>query len=423
NGFSNSVLWPFLHEQTEKIDYQVENWTAYRTANQEFANSAYSEIENTLIEGQNVMVWVQDYHLMLVPMMLRKLIDERAESPSNHAKRGKVQIGFFLHTPFPVVEIFKQLPVAQELLDGLLPSDLVGFHVEAYYKNFLAAIQELKGVPVPRPNHALTFNGRNIHADYFPIGIDPTQFEDALEKDPAQKQIKVYEEKFGHAKVIVGIDRLDYIKGLREKFQAFERFLEKNESWRGNVVLAQVVVPSREGVKAYDELKSQIIEMVQTINKKFSTDHYTPIHLMYQSVPFDELCALYAISDACLITSLKDGMNLVSYEYIASQQAKHGSLILSKNAGAATFLKGAILIDPVKTEEVAEAIEKALTLSKENRQANFKKNYAYVSTNTAAGWGLSFVAELKKIANDDALHNELQAVANDPKPSRQKLVF
>ncbi|MBW0487952.1 hypothetical protein O181_027667 [Austropuccinia psidii MF-1] len=210
NGFSNSVLWPLLHEEMGKIDFHEDNWEAYKAANQKFADAVYSEMEEALIQGKKVMVWVQDYHLMLLPMMLRKLINEQVVLSNNHI-RGKVHIGFFLHTPFPPVELYKQLPVAQELLRGLLQSDLVGFHVDDYYKKFFAAIQELEGVPVPQPNHALTFNGRHIHADSFPIGIDPTQFEDELKKDSSQKQIKMYEEKFGHAKVIVGVDRLEFV--------------------------------------------------------------------------------------------------------------------------------------------------------------------------------------------------------------------
>lgn len=221
---------------------------------------------------------------------------------------------------------------------------------------------------------------------------------DALEEKKVQDRIADLERKFHGVKVIVGVDRLDYIKGVPQKLHALEVFLDEHPEWIGKVVLVQVAVPSRQDVEEYQNLRAVVNELVGRINGKFGTVEFMPIHFLHQSVPFDELTALYAVSDACLVSSTRDGMNLVSYEYIATQRKRHGVMILSEFTGAAQSLNGSLIVNPWNTEELAGAIHDAVTMGPEQRQANFKKLEKYVFKYTSAWWGESFVSELVRIS-------------------------
>lgn len=233
----------------------------------------------------------------------------------------------------------------------------------------------------------------------FPIGIDPDKFIDALEEKRVQDRIAVLERKFAGVKLIVGVDRLDYIKGVPQKLHALEVFLTEHPEWIGKVVLVQVAVPSRQDVEEYQNLRAVVNELVGRINGRFGTIEFMPIHFLHQSVAFEELTALYAVSDACLVSSTRDGMNLVSYEYIATQRDRHGVMILSEFTGAAQSLNGALIVNPWNTEELAGAIHDAVTMTPEQREINFKKLEKYVFRYTSAWWGESFVSELVKISD------------------------
>ncbi|KAJ3038866.1 Trehalose-6-P synthase/phosphatase complex synthase subunit [Rhizophlyctis rosea] len=381
NGFSNSILWPLFHYHPGEINFNEKHWEDYQAANVAFAD-AVAEI----CEGGDI-IWVQDYHLMLLPALLR----ERLE------KTGKdVKIGFFLHTPFPSSEIYRILPVRKQILLGVLSCDLIGFHTYDYARHFLSSCTRILGLHT-MPN-GVEFEGRNVHVGTFPIGIDPVKFSEGLNSDRIQSRIAALEEKFKGMKLIVGVDRLDYIKGVPQKMHALELFLSKHPEWIEKVVLVQVAVPSRQDVEEYQHLQQVVNELVGRINGRFGTVEYTPIHFMHKSVNFDELVALYAVADACLITSTRDGMNLVSYEYIVSQQKKHGVLILSEFAGAAQSLNGSIIVNPWNTEELAAGIHDAVTMPDNVRTANFQKLFRYVTKYTAAHWGLSFVKELQRVS-------------------------
>ncbi|MBW0518136.1 hypothetical protein O181_057851 [Austropuccinia psidii MF-1] len=396
NGFSNSILWPLFHYHPGEMNFDEENWEAYKEANQQFAKAVRVEMEEGLSNGENVLVWVQDYHLMLLPMMLRKLLDDNQLIQLNHQKRGKALIGFFLHTPFPSSEIYRILPVRREILLGILHCDLVGFHTYDYARHFLSSCTRILGLPT-LPN-GLEFGGRYVHVGTFPIGIEPNKFLEELDKPTVQKRMQALRQRFQGIKVIVGVDRLDYIKGVPQKLHAFDVFLSEHPEWIGKVVLVQVAVPSRQDVEEYQNLRNSVNELVGRINGKFGTVEHMPIHFLHRSISFDELCALYAISDACLVTSTRDGMNLVSYEYIACQQKRHGCMILSEFTGASHSLNGAIIVNPWATDQVADGIYRAMTLSQEKREEDFKKLFSYVSKFTAAHWGLTFVAEMQRIS-------------------------
>ena len=333
------------------------------------------------------MIWVHDYHLMLLPAMLRERI---GNSKSN------VKIGFFLHTPFPSSEIYRILPVRNEILEGILHCDLIGFHTYDYVRHFLSSCSRILGTPTT-PN-GVEYQSKVVTVGAFPIGIDPDKFEEGLKKPKVQERIATLERKFQGVTLMVGVDRLDYIKGVPQKLHALEVFLTEHPEWIGKVVLVQVAVPSRQDVEEYQNLRAVVNELVGRINGKFGTIEFMPIHFMHKSVAFDELIALYAVSDVCLVSSTRDGMNLVSYEYIASQQKRHGALVLSEFTGAAQSLNGSLIVNPWNTEELADAIHDAVTMTDEQRRLNFEKLYKYIKKYTSAWWGKSFVAELTRIS-------------------------
>ncbi|KAF2457541.1 glycosyltransferase family 20-domain-containing protein [Lineolata rhizophorae] len=392
NGFSNSILWPLFHYHPGEITFDEAAWDAYREANQEFANAIAKDVQD------NDLVWVHDYHLMLLPAMLREAIGNT---------RKNVKLGFFLHTPFPSSEIYRILPVRNEILLGVLHCDLVGFHTYDYARHFLSSCSRILGLSTT-PN-GVEFQEKIIAVGAFPIGIDPEKFEEGLKKPKVQDRIAALERKFEGVKLIVGVDRLDYIKGVPQKLHALEVFLTDHPEWIGKVVLVQVAVPSRQDVEEYQNLRAVVNELVGRINGRFGDIEFMPIHFMHKSVSFDELIALYSVSDVCFVSSTRDGMNLVSYEYIACQENRHGVMILSEFTGAAQSLNGSIIVNPWNTEELADAIHDAVTMSDEQRKTNYLKLSRYVNKYTrhdliltvplcSAWWGNSFVSELVRIS-------------------------
>lgn len=380
NGFSNSILWPLFHYHPGEMNFDENAWAAYIEANRLFAAKVAEQV------ADNDMVWVHDYHLMLMPQMLREEIG---------ARRKNVRIGFFLHTPFPSSEIYRILPVRREILEGVLSCDLIGFHTYDYARHFLSSVARVVPHTTTVPN-GIEFEGRSISVGAFPIGIDVDKFTEGLTKQSVIDRVAQLKAKMGDVKVIVGVDRLDYIKGVPHKLHAFETFLSENPEWIGKVVLVQVAVPSRGDVEEYQSLRSTVNELVGRINGEFGTVEFVPIHFMHKSVPFDELISLYSVSDVCLVSSTRDGMNLVSYEYIACQEERQGVLILSEFAGAAQSLNGSIIVNPWNTEELAIALKESLTLPEEKRAMNFEKLFKYISKYTSGHWGETFVTELYK---------------------------
>jgi trehalose 6-phosphate synthase len=381
NGFSNSILWPLFHYHPGEMNFDENAWVAYNEANQKFADEILKHVK----DGD--VVWVHDYHLMLLPELLRNEIEKRGIKD--------VKLGFFLHTPFPSSEIYRVLPVRQEILKGVLSCDLIGFHTYDYARHFLSSVERVLGV-VTLPN-GVEYRGRFVNVGAFPIGIDVDNFTEGLKKPAVVERIQQLKDKFKDTKIIVGVDRLDYIKGVPQKLHAIEVFLNEHPEWIGRVVLVQVAVPSRGDVEEYQALRATVNELVGRINGTFGTVEFVPIHFMHRSIPFDELISLYAVSDVCLVSSTRDGMNLVSYEYIACQEEKHGSLILSEFTGAAQSLNGALIVNPWNTDELSHAIYESLTIPDEKKKANHDKLFQYISKYTSAFWGENFVKELYKL--------------------------
>ncbi|KAG0262815.1 Trehalose-6-P synthase/phosphatase complex synthase subunit [Mortierella polycephala] len=389
NGFSNSILWPLFHYHPGEISFNEDDWGAYQQANTLFAKTI------TEIVRDGDLVWVQDYHLMLLPKLLREEVN------GHHDGNGPVKnikIGFFLHTPFPSSEVYRILPVRKEILLGVLNSDLIGFHTYDYARHFLSSCTRILGLST-MPN-GVDFEGRYAHVGTFPIGIDPEKFAEGLQQSTVVNRIQTLRERFKGVKLIVGVDRLDYIKGVPQKLHALEVFLSEHPEWIGKVVLVQVAVPSRQDVEEYQNLRAVVNELVGRINGMYGTIEFQPIHFLHKSVNFEELVALYAVSDVCLISSTRDGMNLVSYEYICCQQENHGVMILSEFAGAAQSLNGSIIVNPWNTGELANAIFEAVTMPEDTRKSNHQKLFRYVNKYTAAYWGLSFVNELRRVSEE-----------------------
>ncbi|OBA25709.1 glycosyl transferase [Hanseniaspora valbyensis NRRL Y-1626] len=387
NGFSNSILWPLFHYHPGEINFDENAWLAYNEANLKFMEAI---IENIT---EDDIVWVHDYHLMLLPQMIRDYLYKIGKK--NIAEN--VKIGFFLHTPFPSSEIYRILPVRQEILQGVLSCDLIGFHTYDYARHFLSSVSKVLNINT-LPN-GVEHKGRFVNVGAFPIGIDVDTFRDGLKESKCLERIECLKKTFKDLKIIVGVDRLDYIKGVPQKLHAMEVFLNQHPEWIGKVVLVQVAVPSRGDVEEYQFLRSVVNELVGRINGQFGTVEFVPIHFMHKSIPFQELISLYAISDVCLVSSTRDGMNLVSYEYIACQEEKKGSLILSEFTGAAQSLNGAIIVNPWNTDELADALNEALTLPQEKKEANWEKLYKYISKYTSEFWGENFVHELSSLEN------------------------
>ncbi|KAG8086116.1 hypothetical protein GUJ93_ZPchr0010g8680 [Zizania palustris] len=383
NGYCNNILWPLFHylglPQEDRLattrNFESQ-FNAYKRANQMFADVVYQNYQ----EGD--VIWCHDYHLMFMPKCLK-----------DHDINMKV--GWFLHTPFPSSEIYRTLPSRSELLRSVLCADLVGFHTYDYARHFVSACTRILGLE--GTHEGVEDQGRLTRVAAFPIGIDSERFKRALELTAVKRHINELTHRFAGRKVMLGVDRLDMIKGIPQKILAFEKFLEENPDWNDKVVLLQIAVPTRTDVPEYQKLTSQVHEIVGRINGRFGTLTAVPIHHLDRSLDFHALCALYAVTDVALVTSLRDGMNLVSYEYVACQGSRKGVLILSEFAGAAQSLgAGAILVNPWNITEVADSIRHALTMSSDEREKRHRHNYPHVTTHTAQDWAETFVCELNE---------------------------
>ncbi|XP_041023753.1 alpha,alpha-trehalose-phosphate synthase [UDP-forming] 1-like isoform X3 [Juglans microcarpa x Juglans regia] len=384
NGYCNNILWPLFHylglPQEDRLattrSFQSQ-FDAYKKANQMFA-----EVVNQHYEEGDV-VWCHDYHLMFLPKCLKEY-------------NNNMKVGWFLHTPFPSSEIHRTLPSRSELLRSVLVADLVGFHTYDYARHFVSActrILGLEGTP-----EGVEDQGKLTRVAAFPIGIDSERFIRALELPQVKDHMKELKQRFAGRKVMLGVDRLDMIKGIPQKILAFEKFLEENPHWRDRVVLLQIAVPTRTDVPEYQKLTSQVHEIVGRINGRFGTLTAVPIHHLDRSLDFHALCALYAVTDVALVTSLRDGMNLVSYEFVACQASKKGVLILSEFAGAAQSLgAGAILVNPWNITEVASSISYALDMPADEREKRHQHNFKHVTTHTSQEWAATFVSNLDQL--------------------------
>lgn len=371
NGFSNRVLWPLFHYLVDRVPVEAAGWDAYRQVNEAFADVVAREYR----DGDTV--WVHDYHLMLVPELLRARVP--------HAR-----IGFFLHIPFPSSEVFRILPWRRQILTGLLGSDLIGFHTFAYLRHFLASLLHVEGV---EPDiDRVRLGEHEVHLGVFPMGIETGRFSAANpEVDARVAQIR---RDTGERQLVLGVDRLDYAKGIPRRLHAFERLLMRAPHRRDGVRFIQVAVPSRGEVDSYQRFRRHVEESVGRINGVCGTLSSNPVHYMHQSVSETELVALSRAADAMLVTPLRDGMNLVAKEFVASRVDDSGVLILSEFAGASAELDGALIVNPYDVDAVAESIERALSMSPEEKRARMKGLRRRVLEHDVDAWASGFLARL-----------------------------
>lgn len=359
NGFSNSTIWPLFHYFPSLVEFKKDYFESYRSVNQLFAERILQ------VYRPGDVVWVHDYQLMLLPQILREKLPDAT-------------IGFFLHIPFPSYESFRLLPTKwkRAILQGLLGADMVGFHTHDYVQHFIQSCKMILKVENQFTN--ILFKGQLIKCELFPIGIDYQKFRQAVTDEVVVAIATKLEERFYNQKILFSVDRLDYTKGLEYRLDGYEEFLTKYPFWKEKVVFILNIVPSRDVISAYIERKKTIEEKVSTINGKFSSLHWQPVIYRYNHLQFDELCGLYQVADAALITPLRDGMNLVAKEYVASCIDK-GVLILSELTGAANELSEALLVNPTDVEEVADAIDEALTMhliEQRSRLSNMQRRIA-----------------------------------------------
>ncbi|MGC9169796.1 MAG: bifunctional alpha,alpha-trehalose-phosphate synthase (UDP-forming)/trehalose-phosphatase [Thermoproteus sp.] len=374
-GFCNSTLWPLFHGFTTYTVYRDDFWDSYVSVNKKFADVLAS------VAKPDDYVWVHDYHFMLLPLYLRGQMPD-------------LGVGFFLHIPFPPPEILQLMPSSwrNEILDGLLASDLVGFHTHEYSYNFVRSVVRFLGygveLDVVKSRHGYTKVG------VFPIGIDYERFHNSGADPQVAKEIEEVRRLLRGLKVVFSIDRLDYTKGVINRVYAWERFLKSRPEWRRKASFVLVVVPSRAGVPQYEAMKRQIDMEVGRINGELGELDWVPIIYLYRFLPTPTLLAMYNLADVALITPLKDGMNLVSKEYVASRRDCRGVLILSETAGAAKELTEAIIVNPNDVEGMAKAIEKALTMPEEEQCRRIQEMQRKLKAQDVVKWGVDFIQSL-----------------------------
>lgn len=373
SGYCNATLWPLFHYFLSKAVFKEEFWRAYVAVNHLFLKEVKKFVTN------DSQIWVHDYQLMLLPASIRK-------------KFPDTSIGFFLHTPFPSFEIFRLIPNREALLQGLLGADLIGFHTYDYVRHFLSSIHRTLGLESNLGT--VLVNDRIVQADAFPIGIDYKKFAKAPRKLKVKKILHSFNLFSEKTKVILSVDRADYTKGIIARLEAFEQFLHDYPQYTGKVVMVVLAVPSRSDVKEYQELIAGIEQKVSQINGKFATVDWSPITYRYQSLPFEELSALYAMADVMLVTPLRDGMNLVAKEYVATRHKDKGVLILSELAGAASELSEAVQVNPYNQTMVADAIKKALEMPEKEQKERMKAMQRRVSEYTINRWAADFINQL-----------------------------
>jgi len=372
-GYCNNVLWPLCHYFFAYIQYDQKTWHAYREVNQLFFEAAMRMIR----PGDRV--WVQDYQLMLLPGMLRDAMPD-------------LTIGYFHHIPFPSFELFRVLPERAEVLRGLLGADLIGFHTHDYMRHFISAAYRVLGMECDLDE--IRFKDRLVQVNAFPMGIDFKQFYQAATRAPVRSLVKTFRQQFGTQKLILSVDRLDYSKGVLHRLKGFATVIESRPELREHISLVMLLVPSRATVPEYAELKKKIDQMIGELNGRFATPNWTPVHYYYRSFSQERLLALYHVADIALVTPLRDGMNLVAKEYVATKRDSPGVLILSERAGAAIELTDALLVNPNSAEEVSEAIIAAMAMPEEEQMTRLRRMQALLARQNVDKWAADFIGAL-----------------------------
>ena len=366
---SNGVLWPICHDRVDRLPLLVDGWDVYENVNARYADAVAEHYQ------PGDLIWVHDYQLLRVPALLR-------------ARLPDARIGFFLHVPFPNPEIFFALPTRRWLVEGLMGADLIGFHTRRYHGHFRAALRRLLSLEADADDR-VSWEGRRVRLGVFPMGVDAAD----LGRRAAELEVsaQVAEYRASGQRLLVGIDRLDYSKGLPRRLLAVERLLEAHPEWRERVRMIQVAVPSRDKVGAYQAIRREVEGLVGRINGRFGTPNWTPVHYLYRSVSSPTLLALYRAADIMLVTPLRDGMNLVAKEFLAARADEQGVLVLSEFAGAAETLSDALIVNPYDVDGTAQTLHRALEMSAAERAARMRKLRFNVEQYDVHRWASSFL--------------------------------
>ena len=375
-GFSNEVLWPVFHYLVTYANFDQVYWDFYKQVNDKFRDVVIQNIK----DGDTV--WVQDYQLLLLPYSIRM-------------ERPAVTIGFFQHIPFPSYEIFRLIPWREELITGMLGADLLGFHTFDDVRHFLSAVSRLSSSKMD--DNVIIYKNRHIVVEAFPMGIDYDKFENLTQHAKVARYSAAFKESQKNLKIILTIDRLDYSKGIIQRLQALELLLQLHPEYIEQVVLYMIVVPSRDTVPQYRELRDRIDQLVGNINSRFRTMNWVPVHYFYKSFSVEFLSALYSTSDICLVTPMRDGMNLVSKEYVASRTNNDGVLILSEMAGASKELNDALIVNPNNIGEIMRAIVQAIDMPLEEQIARMSSMRHIVKKFNINLWVKNFMDKLSEV--------------------------
>ncbi|WP_207534947.1 bifunctional alpha,alpha-trehalose-phosphate synthase (UDP-forming)/trehalose-phosphatase [Desertivirga arenae] len=377
-GFSNETLWPVFHYHPTYAVYENSYWTSYAAVNNKFKEAILE------IARPGDIIWIHDYQLLLLAGFIRE------EQPD-------LTIGFFLHIPFPSYELFRLIPWRGEILENMLGADLIGFHTYDDARHFLSAVSRI--LPVHTTANVVQHGDRQVVVDAFPMGIDSEKYEELTHTKEVHENIEKLEKSFHGCKLIVSIDRLDYSKGIIQRLQAFQMLLEKNPEYISKVVLYMIIVPSRDSVPQYKELRDAIDQMVGNINSLYRTLNWIPVHYYYRSFPIDMLVALYHQANVCLVTPMRDGMNLVSKEYVACRTNNSGVLVLSEMAGAAKELIDAIIVNPNNIKQLSEAINEAINMPASEQSRRMSSMREIVAKFNIRHWVKIYMDKLKEVKN------------------------
>ncbi|MGH3724549.1 MAG: alpha,alpha-trehalose-phosphate synthase (UDP-forming) [Mycobacterium sp.] len=398
-GFSNATLWPLYHDVIVKPEYHREWWQAYVDVNRKFAEATAA------VAAEGATVWVQDYQLQLVPKMLRML-------------RPDLTIGFFLHIPFPPVELFMQMPWRTEIVDGLLGADLIGFHLAGGAQNFMYLARRLVGASTSRASIGvrsrfgeIRVGFRTVKVGAFPISIDSTQLDNvSRSKQIRQRAKEIRAELGGPRKILLGVDRLDYTKGIDIRLHAYEELLAEGRASRSDTVFVQLATPSRERVESYKKMRGDVEQQVGHINGEFGEVGHPVVHYLHRPIPREDLIAFFVAADVMLVTPLRDGMNLVAKEYVACRSDLGGSLILSEFTGAAAELRQAYLVNPHDIDGVKDGIESALNQTPEEGRRRMRALRRQVLAHDVDRWARSFLEALATPATGESIAPEQPAI-------------
>lgn len=385
-GFCNNTIWPLFHYFANKVEFNPYTWEAYKHVNKKF----FLMVDEVMEE--NDQVWVHDYHFMLLPGLIRK-------------RYPKAQIGFFLHIPFPSNELFRLMIWRKDILEGVLGSDLVGFHTYDYVRHFLSSTRRLLGLDSHL--NTLHYGERNIKVDAFPMGIDCEKFNREYTDSEYLEEMEVIQDSKKDMKLILSVDRLDYSKGIPNRLKAFDAFLELHPEYVEKVKFILIVAPSREKVHSYEKLKRDIEEMVGSINGKHSTLNWVPVWFYYKPFSQKSLIAYYRNSDVLLVTPLRDGMNLVAKEYAASRGDNEGMIVISETAGAANELGEVIRVNPRDISAIASGIKRALEMPQEEKHSINEIIQQRLRRYSVEVWASDFLTNLKSYENTLVLEEEV----------------